>query len=66
MFYYLKDTVEGGFLAMSTKRPINTEGLIELTEEEYLAKLAELNPPEEPQATTEDYVEALALLGVTE
>lgn len=54
MFYYIKESAEGSFLSASSKRPRNLEGLIELTEEEYLAKLAELAPAEQEEVIAEE------------
>ena len=42
MYFYIKKTEDNELYFSSTNPPVNTEGLVEITEEEYNKKMDEL------------------------
>lgn len=70
MYYYLKENDGIQSLVSSTKLPKNMDGVVLITREEYLAEQARLEAEavveEAEAATEEDYLAALAELGVSE
>jgi len=70
MYYYTKEIDGEFFLCSGTKLPKNMDGVVLITEEEYRQEQIKLDEAMAAQvaeeASEQDYLDALEVLGVTE